>query len=188
MVKKTEKIEGIKYNRKARFVAKDSDLTEAPVLKKVTIHVAGVVTRNGAGGIGAIVRYETHCRAVQEGYKTTTKNRMDILAAIRGLDQLKRKCDVTLFTTNNYLVETMKQWVKGWQERGWKKANGEKVPDADLWQQLAAAASGHRVTFRYLKNTKGKVDHELCLMTAQSAAESPRMVDRLHDAILANDK
>ena len=77
----------------------------------------------------------------------------------------------------------MKMWVKGWKKRGWKMANGERVKDADLWQELDAAASGHRIRWSRVKTIRHDVNNELCDMMAKSMAESPTMVDRMYEAI-----
>lgn len=100
-----------------------------PRLKEVVLYTDGSCLKNlcGAGGVAAIVRFGEHYKTVQEGFRSTTNNRMEMLAAIRGLDLLNQKCNVTIYTDSQYLINGISLWIKGWKKRGWKLANGERV-------------------------------------------------------------
>ena len=181
---------GIKYNRKNRVSDTSASTKFDPALKEVILYTDGSCLRNpsGPGGIGAIVRFGKHVKAVQEGYRSTTNNRMEMLAALRGLDLLNQKCNVTIYTDSQYLVNGMTSWVKGWQKRGWKLANGERVKNVDLWMELLSAASAHRVRWEWVKGHNGNPDNELCDMMARSAAESPTLVDQMYETFISNDR
>lgn len=179
---------GIKYNRKKHVSDVNASVKFDPTFKEVILYTDGSCLKNpgGAGGIGAILRFGNHSKTVQEGFRSTTNNRMEMLAVIRGLDLLNQKCNVMIFTDSQYLINGMTLWIKGWRKRGWKLANGERVKNVDLWQELDAAISGHRVRWTWVKGHAGNPDNELCDMMARSAAESPTMVDRMYEALLSH--
>lgn len=187
MAKKPTKQKGIKYNRQKHVSDKNMATKFDPRLKEVVLYTDGSCLKNpgGAGGVAAIVRFGEHYKTVQEGFRSTTNNRMEMLAAIRGLDLLNQKCNVTIYTDSQYLINGISLWIKGWKKRGWKLANGERVKNVDLWQELDAAVSGHRVRWCWVKGHDGNPDNELCDMMARSAAESPTMVDRIYESICA---
>lgn len=183
MAKAPAKQEGIKYNRKSRVSDEDGAVKFDPRLKEVLLYTNGFCMRSGAGGAAAIIRFGDHNKTVQEGFRSTTSDRMEMLAVIRGLDLLNQKCNVTIYASNQQLINGMKLWVKGWKKRGWKMANGERVKDADLWQELDAAASGHRIRWSRVRSTRHDVNNELCDLMAKSMAESPTKIDRMYEAI-----
>lgn len=118
----------------------------------------------GPGGYGAVLLYVDpsgveHRRELAEGYRVTTNNRMELLAAIVTLEALKRPCAVELHSDSQYLVNAMtKGWIEGWQRKGWKTANKQPVKNVDLWKRLLAALPPHEVTWLWVK---GHAGHEL---------------------------
>ncbi len=118
----------------------------------------------GPGGYGTVVLYVDpkgveHRRELAEGFRRTTNNRMELLAAIVALETLKRPCQVELHSDSQYLVNAMnKRWLDGWQRKGWKTANKQPVKNIDLWQRLLAALAPHEVTWLWVK---GHAGHEL---------------------------
>ena len=107
-------------------------------MKHVIIYTDGSSRGNpGPGGYGAVVRYGEHVRELAQGYRVTTNNRMEILAAIAGLELLKEPCRVTLYSDSRYVVDAQtKGWVEGWKKRGWRKKDKSPVKNVDLWQRL----------------------------------------------------
>ena len=106
---------------------------------KVTIYTDGSAKGNpGPGGYGTIISYidssgTEHLREYSGGYKVTTNNRMELLAAIVGLENLIRPCDVTLYSDSQYLVKAFNEgWLDGWIKKGWKRGKNDPVKNVDL--------------------------------------------------------
>ncbi len=150
---------------------------------EVIIHTDGSCLGNpGPGGIGVVLRYKGHHAEIAEGYRRTTNNRMEILAAIKALARLKRPCRVKLHTDSQYLVNAVeKQWLSSWQKNGWKRGKGEKVKNRDLWETLLPLLAKHRVRFVWVKGHAGDPDNERCDALAREAAASPTMVDEIYE-------
>jgi ribonuclease HI len=90
----------------------------------------------------------------------TTNNRMELMAAIQGLESLREPCDVTLFTDSTYVRSGILEWLPGWKIRGWKTADKKPVKNVDLWQRLDAARMPHRVDWRWVKGHAGDPGNE----------------------------
>lgn len=114
----------------------------------------------GPGGWGVLMRYKGHEKALCGGEANTTNNRMELMAAIMGLEALKRQCKVRLTTDSHYLQNGLTQWLPNWQRRGWKTVDKKPVKNADLWQRLAAAASRHDIEWRWVKGHSGHPGNE----------------------------
>lgn len=131
----------------------------------------------GPGGYGAVLQFtdssgKLHERELSQGFECTTNNRMELLAAIVGLEALKRPCTVTLYSDSQYVVNAFNQhWVEGWLKRGWKNAKKEPVKNVDLWKRLLAAKQPHDVTFVWVKGHAGHPENERCDQLATAAAD-----------------
>lgn len=146
-----------------------SDLTAE--LSKVEIATDGACKGNpGPGGWGVIIRSRTRERELSGGESLTTNNRMELMAAIEGLNALKRPCHVTLSTDSRYVMDGLTKWIKGWQKNGWKTAAKQPVKNADLWQALLAAAKPHRIEWLWVKGHAGHPDNERADKLASDAA------------------
>jgi len=140
-------------------------------LTKVEIATDGACKGNpGPGGWGAIIRSGTRERELSGGEPLTTNNRMELTAAIEGLNALKRPCHVTLSTDSRYVMDGLTKWIKGWQKNGWKTAAKQPVKNADLWQALIAAAKPHRIEWLWVKGHAGHPDNERADKLASDAA------------------
>jgi ribonuclease HI len=140
-------------------------------LTKVEIATDGACKGNpGPGGWGAIIRSGTSERELSGGEKLTTNNRMELTAAIEGLNALKRPCHVTLSTDSRYVMDGLTKWIKGWQKNGWKTAAKQPVKNADLWQALLDAAKPHRIEWLWVKGHAGHPDNERADKLASDAA------------------
>ncbi|OKH21419.1 ribonuclease HI [Hydrococcus rivularis NIES-593] len=141
-------------------------------LKEVTIYTDGACLGNpGAGGYGVVLIYGRHRKELSGGFRLTTNNRMEILAAIAGLMALKTKCTVTLYTDSQYLVNAItKGWARQWQKNGWKRNKKEKAKNSDLWEQLLNLCAQHEVNFIWVKGHAGNPENEYCDRLAVSAA------------------
>ena len=140
--------------------------------KHVTIHTDGGCLGNpGPGGYGVVLRYGRHEKCLSGGFARTTNNRMEIMAAIAGLEALKDPCRVTLHSDSKYVVEAMTLgWVQRWRAKGWKRNKKDKAVNVDLWERLLAACARHEVTFKWVKGHAGHADNEACDRLANAAA------------------
>jgi len=134
-------------------------------LMRVVAYTDGSSRGNpGPGGYGAVLLYVDpsgveHRKELNQGYRVTTNNRMELLAAIVALEALRRPCAVELHSDSQYVVNAFNQhWIEGWERRGWKNANKQPVKNPDLWKRLIAAAAPHEVTWLWVK---GHAGHEL---------------------------
>ncbi len=141
--------------------------------KEVIIYTDGACLGNpGSGGYGVVLLYSQHRKELSGGFRLTTNNRMEIMAAIVGLLALKTKCYVTLYTDSKYLVDAvMKGWAKRWQANGWKRNQKEKAKNPDLWQQLLDLCAQHEVKFVWVKGHAGNRENEYCDRLAVKAAQ-----------------
>jgi ribonuclease HI len=145
--------------------------------KHVTIHADGACLGNpGPGGYGIILLYQGHRRELSGGYRKTTNNRMEIMAAIAGLEALKEKCEVTLFSDSEYLVKAMSRgWARRWQANGWKRSKREKALNPDLWERLLQLCECHKVQFNWVKGHAGSPENTRCDELAVQAAQQPNL-------------
>ena len=114
----------------------------------------------GPGGWGAVLRYGEHERELYGGETQTTNNRMELTAAIRALESLKRPCSVQLTTYSTYVRNGITEWLPNWKRRGWKTAARKPVKNADLWQRLDQAVQAHRVSWHWVKGHSGHPENE----------------------------
>ena len=115
--------------------------------QKVIIYTDGACLGNpGPGGYGVVLLYDSHRKELSGGFRLTTNNRMEIMAAIVGLSALKRSCTATLYTDSQYLVNALtKGWVEKWRVNGWMRNKRDRALNQDLWEQLLALCSRHKV-------------------------------------------
>ena len=114
----------------------------------------------GPGGWAALMRYGENTRVVSGAEPETTNNRMELIAAIEGLEALTRPCQVVLSTDSEYLRKGITQWVARWRKNGWRTSNKKPVKNQDLWQRLDAAAKPHRIDWRWVKGHSGHPEND----------------------------
>lgn len=148
-------------------------------MKKVELYTDGACSGNpGSGGFGVILKYNGHEKEFSEGYTLTTNNRMELLAAIRGLEALKEPCEVDLYSDSKYLTDAiLKGWLISWQEKGWRKSDKSKVLNIDLWKMLLPLLKMHSVTFHWVKGHDGHEENERCDLLAREASANPTLTD-----------
>jgi ribonuclease HI len=140
-------------------------------LTKVEIFTDGACKGNpGPGGWGAIVRSGAHEKEMSGGEPLTTNNRMELLAAIRALQALKRPCEVAVYTDSIYVRDGISKWIHGWQRNGWRTSDKKPVKNAELWQELLDAAAPHRIDWRWVKGHAGHPENERADRLACDAA------------------
>ncbi|KKO44128.1 ribonuclease H [Arsukibacterium ikkense] len=148
--------------------------------KSVAIFTDGSCLGNpGPGGYGAILVYNEHRKELSGGFRLTTNNRMELLAAIVALESLKSACQVDLTTDSQYVRLGIMQWLAGWKRNNWKTSQKQPVKNQDLWIRLDAAAAKHKVNWHWVKGHAGHPENERCDVLARKAAEAkPTTVDQ----------
>jgi ribonuclease HI len=130
-------------------------------MTEVTIYTDGACRHNpGPGGWGALLVTGERERELWGGERHTTNNRMELTAAIRGLEALTRRCRVALYTDSQYLRNGIREWLPRWKSRGWKTADRKPVKNQDLWQQLDTLAAGHEVEWHWVRGHTGHAGNE----------------------------
>ncbi|MGM0767555.1 MAG: ribonuclease HI [Pseudomonadota bacterium] len=129
---------------------------------KVVLYTDGACKGNpGPGGWGVVLRYGEVRKTLHGGESQTTNNRMELMAAIRGLEALKRPCEVELYTDSQYVRKGITEWMAGWKRNGWKTAAKKPVKNEDLWRELDDEVARHRVNWHWVKGHSGVPDNEL---------------------------
>ena len=132
-----------------------------PELSEVEVFTDGACRGNpGPGGWAAILRYRGTEKDLSGFEPDTTNNRMEMMAAIVGLEALKRPCRVRLHSDSQYLRDGITKWINGWKRRGWFTADKQPVKNIDLWQRLDAAAAPHDVTWIWVRGHSGHPENE----------------------------
>jgi ribonuclease HI len=133
-------------------------MSDAP---QVELFTDGACKGNpGPGGWGALLRHGTAERELSGGEALTTNNRMELTAAIRGLQALTRPAHVVLYTDSVYVKDGITKWIHGWRRNGWKTASRQPVKNAELWQELIEAVAPHRIDWRWVKGHAGHPENE----------------------------
>lgn len=145
------------------------------VQKTVSIITDGACSGNpGPGGWGVVLRYGEHEKRIHGFQLDTTNNRMELMAAIRGLEALKQRCRVILVTDSAYVQNGMTLWMPGWKRRGWLKSDGKPVSNIDLWKRLDAVCQKHDIEWQWVKGHAGHPDNELADWLAREAVRLGR--------------
>lgn len=158
---------------------------------KVTIYTDGAARGNpeGPGGYGTVVSYidpegKEHIREYSQGYIKTTNNRMELMAAIAGLEALIRPCEVTLYSDSQYLVKAFNEhWLEGWIKNNWTRGKKEPVKNKDLWIRLLEAVNKHKVEFCWVKGHNGHEQNERCDFLATSAADGDDLIEDIQKEV-----
>lgn len=141
--------------------------------KHVEIYTDGACSGNpGPGGWAAILVYGTTEKEITGAEENTTNNRMEMMAAIGGLEALKGSCRVDLFTDSTYVQKGITEWVHSWKARGWKTADKKPVKNVDLWQRLDEAAQRHDVSWHWVRGHDGHDMNERADKLAVAAAKT----------------
>ena len=142
-------------------------------MNEVIIYTDGAAKGNpGKGGYGTILIAGNHVKKLSQGYSLTTNNRMELLAVIIGLEALKRKCSVNIYSDSKYVVDAIeKGWLFGWHKQDFK---GKK--NSDLWKRFLSVYKNHTVKFHWIKGHAGNKYNEMCDLLAVQAAESASLL------------
>lgn len=130
----------------------------------------------GPGGWGVLLRLGEYQKTLFGGEPETTNNRMELMAAIRGLQALKKApANVRLTTDSQYVMKGVCEWMPNWKKRGWKTAGRQPVKNADLWRQLDELVSQHHVQWQWVKGHSGHPENELADQLANRGVEEVMM-------------
>jgi ribonuclease HI len=143
-------------------------------VKQVTIYTDGACIGNpGPGGYGTVLLYNSFRKELSAGYRLTTNNRMELLAAIAGLEALKQPCSVVLCSDSRYLVENFTSGAaQRWRANGWMRDRKSPALNVDLWQRLLELCTFHQVSFLWVKGHAGNAENEICDKLSGRAARS----------------
>jgi len=130
--------------------------------KPIILYTDGACRGNpGPGGWGVLLSCDGTEKSLFGGEADTTNNRMELMAAIQGLDALTRSCDVTLVTDSKYVLDGITKWIKNWKKNAWKTAAKKPVKNVDLWKQLDELACEHTVNWQWVKGHSGHRENDL---------------------------
>ncbi len=125
------------------------------------IYTDGACSGNpGAGGWGALLRYNGYEKELCGGEEETTNNRMEMMAVIKALEALTKPSQVKIYTDSKYVMDGVTKWLDGWKAKGWKTAAKKPVKNKDLWQEIDKVIAKHSVEFEWVKGHAGNQDNE----------------------------
>jgi ribonuclease HI len=146
----------------------------------------GAEPNPGPGGYGVVIIDEIGTRELSGGFKMTTNNRMELMAAIVGLGSIKHSRKIKLYSDSKYLVDAMVQgWAKRWQKNGWVRNVKDSVANVDLWEQIMALCARHQVEFIWVKGHAGNLNNERCDQLSMLFRENPNLpIDEGYQPVL----
>ncbi len=138
----------------------------------VEIYTDGACSGNpGVGGWCAILRYGDKEKIISGGEIITTNNRMELTAIIRALSELKRSCNVKVYSDSHYLIRGVKEWLPQWVKKGWKNSSKKTVENKDLWEKIDELTKKHVIDWVWVKGHSGHKENELCDSIAKKEIE-----------------
>ena len=131
-------------------------------MKRVTLYTDGACSGNpGPGGFGAVLQFGEHRNELSGGFRSTTNNRMELLAVIEGLEALKQPCAVTIYSDSRYIVDAVnKGWAERWRANGWRRNKKDVAVNPDLWGRLLDLLEKHDVNVQWVKGHAGNPGNE----------------------------
>ncbi|HJN26204.1 MAG TPA: ribonuclease HI [Rhodospirillales bacterium] len=129
--------------------------------ERVQLYTDGACSGNpGPGGWGVLMLWNDHEKELCEGEFNTTNNRMELMAAIMGLEALKRGIAVDLYTDSTYVRDGITKWIHNWKKNGWRTSAKKPVKNEDLWKRLDTALAPHDVEWHWVKGHAGNPENE----------------------------
>lgn len=136
-------------------------MTERVTVDTVEIFTDGACSGNpGPGGWGVVMRWRGREKELYGGEPETTNNRMELMAAIRGIESLKRGSRVAVYTDSKYVRDGITKWIDTWKTNGWKASSKKPVKNVDLWRRLDEALADHRIDWHWIKGHAGHPENE----------------------------
>lgn len=141
--------------------------------KKITMYTDGACSGNpGPGGWGVILVYNHHEKELSGAEENTTNNRMEMMAAIRGLEELKTPCHVDVYTDSTYVQKGISEWLPAWKKNNWRTADKKPVKNLELWQRLDDIAAQHDVRWHWVRGHDGHAYNERADKIARDAIKA----------------
>jgi ribonuclease HI len=146
-------------------------------VSNILLYTDGACSGNpGPGGYGVVLLQARQRRELSGGYRLTTNNRMEMMAAIVGLTALESPSQVTLYSDSKYLIDAVvKGWAKKWRANHWKRNTKEKAKNPDLWGQLLDLNERHQITWTWVKGHSGHPENERCDRLAVQASRQANL-------------
>ena len=136
----------------------------------VEIFTDGACSGNpGVGGYGAILRYRDKTKEISGYHSDTTNNRMEMMAVIEALKQIRKSCRITIMSDSNYVIKGMTEWLPSWIKKNWKNSQKRPVLNQDLWKKLITLTKPHQIEWKWIKGHKGHKENERCDNLARMA-------------------
>lgn len=149
---------------------------------EIEIYTDGACANNpGEGGYGIVMRYRDlkgniHKKELSKGFKLTTNNRMELLAVIDALEQLKKPCKIKLYSDSKYVIDSInKKWLEGWVKNDWKNSTKKPVKNVDLWKKFLEVKTPHTIEFIWVKGHNDNEFNERCDKLAVNARMSSNL-------------
>ena len=140
--------------------------------KKVDIYTDGACSGNpGPGGWGVLIEIDNKNIELSGGDRETTNNRMELMAAIKALEEIDQDYEITLYTDSNYVKDGITSWISNWKKNNWKTANKKDVKNKELWMRLDEAIKDKNISWVWVKGHAGNAGNEQADYLARSALE-----------------
>ena len=140
--------------------------------KKVDIYTDGACSGNpGPGGWGVLIEIDNENIELSGGDRETTNNRMELMAAIKALEEIDKDYEITLYTDSNYVKEGITSWISNWKKNNWKTASKKDVKNKELWMRLDEAIKDKNISWVWVKGHAGNAGNEQADYLARSALE-----------------
>ena len=137
------------------------------------IYADGACSGNpGPGGYGTILKWGKETKEFSGCDFDTTNNRMEMKAVIKALSQLRRPCEVHVFTDSKYVVKGMTEWMAGWIKRNWLNSQKKPVLNRDLWEELLRLSDQHQIQWHWIRGHNGHLENERCDQMARDAIKN----------------
>ena len=140
--------------------------------KKVDIYTDGACSGNpGPGGWGVLIEIDNENIELSGGDRETTNNRMELMAAIKALEEIDKDYEITLYTDSNYVKDGITSWISNWKKNSWKTASKKDVKNKELWMRLDEAIKDKNISWVWVKGHAGNTGNEQADYLARSALE-----------------
>ncbi len=143
----------------------------------VKIFTDGACSGNpGPGAYCAIIKYKNHEKVITGYEKSTTNNRMELMAVISALKSIKRPCRIKVFTDSQYVAKGMTQWIFNWIKNNWKNSKKEDIQNKDLWQELYKLSQKHNIEWFWIEGHNGVPENERCDTIARNIIKQQKSI------------
>ena len=136
----------------------------------VEIYTDGACSGNpGPGGYGGILEYDGHIKELSEGFRLTTNNRMELMAVIKALENVKFNSKIKIYTDSQYVKNGITIWITTWKNKNWRTGSNKEVKNRDLWEKLDKLVSHNEIRWEWIRGHSGNIKKEIADQLARSA-------------------